>query len=267
MLQQTTVGGRRAPATTAFLDRFPDLRRAGAGPRRSSVLAAWSGLGYYARARNLHAAARADPPRARRAAARAIPRPCATLPGLRRLHGRRRRLARLRGAAARRSTPTSTRVLSRLFAIGGVAGTRAPHRAPCAGASPPSCPARPRRPHRGAHGSRPADLHAAATRLPGAARSRASAPLARGAGALSARTKPRPARRSGLRGRRRRAGRRADAARAVDGGSSCAASGSFPRRDGRLARARAARLRIVARGARPGASRQRAPRAGRATRS
>ena len=57
MLQQTTVQavlGRY----TAFLARFPDLVRLSRA-REESVLAAWSGLGYYARARNLHRAARA----------------------------------------------------------------------------------------------------------------------------------------------------------------------------------------------------------------
>jgi len=56
MLQQTTVKvvERRWPV---FLDRFPDLD----GLARASeeeVLAAWSGLGYYSRARALHRAAR-----------------------------------------------------------------------------------------------------------------------------------------------------------------------------------------------------------------
>jgi len=56
MLQQTTV-----PAVLAryerFLERFPDLD-ALARATQEEVLAAWSGLGYYARARNLHEAAR-----------------------------------------------------------------------------------------------------------------------------------------------------------------------------------------------------------------
>ena len=56
MLQQTRVA-----AVTAyyqrFLDRFPTVQ-ALAAARMSAVLAAWSGLGYYRRARNLHAAAR-----------------------------------------------------------------------------------------------------------------------------------------------------------------------------------------------------------------
>ncbi len=52
MLQQTTVaavGGY----FTAFTTRWPDVR-ALAGAPLEAVLAAWAGLGYYARARNLH---------------------------------------------------------------------------------------------------------------------------------------------------------------------------------------------------------------------
>jgi A/G-specific adenine glycosylase len=56
MLQQTRVAAvlehyRR------FLKKFPDVRTLAAA-RQASVLAAWSGLGYYRRARMLHAAAR-----------------------------------------------------------------------------------------------------------------------------------------------------------------------------------------------------------------
>ncbi len=56
MLQQTTV---RAviPYYRRFLRRFPRLRDL-ARARPGAVLAAWSGLGYYRRARDLHAAAR-----------------------------------------------------------------------------------------------------------------------------------------------------------------------------------------------------------------
>ena len=56
MLQQTTV---RAviPYYRRFLRRFPTLRSLSRA-RLPSVLAAWSGLGYYRRARHLHAAAR-----------------------------------------------------------------------------------------------------------------------------------------------------------------------------------------------------------------
>ena len=57
MLQQTTVKAV-TPRYDTFLHRWPDvssLARAELG----EVLAAWAGLGYYARARNLHACARA----------------------------------------------------------------------------------------------------------------------------------------------------------------------------------------------------------------
>ncbi|MBI5240472.1 MAG: A/G-specific adenine glycosylase [Elusimicrobia bacterium] len=56
MLQQTTVAAV-LPRYEAFLRRFPDLRRL-ARSREPEVLRAWAGLGYYARARNLRAAAR-----------------------------------------------------------------------------------------------------------------------------------------------------------------------------------------------------------------
>jgi len=57
MLQQTQVSVV-LPYWTAFLGRFPDLA-ALARASLDDVLAAWRGLGYYARARNLHRAARA----------------------------------------------------------------------------------------------------------------------------------------------------------------------------------------------------------------
>ena len=56
MLQQTTVKVVR-PYYEAFLARFPTLLDLAAA-REDEVLAAWSGLGYYHRARNLHRAAR-----------------------------------------------------------------------------------------------------------------------------------------------------------------------------------------------------------------
>ena len=56
MLQQTQVS-RVLDYYQRFLERFPDLA-ALAKARQPRVLAAWSGLGYYARARNLHALAR-----------------------------------------------------------------------------------------------------------------------------------------------------------------------------------------------------------------
>jgi A/G-specific adenine glycosylase len=56
MLQQTRVAAV-IPYYERFLRRFPSVRRL-ARAREASVLAAWSGLGYYRRARMLHAAAR-----------------------------------------------------------------------------------------------------------------------------------------------------------------------------------------------------------------
>jgi A/G-specific adenine glycosylase len=56
MLQQTRVEVA-IPYYERFLARFPTLA-ALAAAREDDVLAAWAGLGYYARARNLHAAAR-----------------------------------------------------------------------------------------------------------------------------------------------------------------------------------------------------------------
>jgi A/G-specific adenine glycosylase len=56
MLQQTRVGAV-LPRYREFLRRFPNLR-ALAAARLDQVLAAWSGLGYYRRARALHQTAR-----------------------------------------------------------------------------------------------------------------------------------------------------------------------------------------------------------------
>jgi A/G-specific adenine glycosylase len=56
MLQQTTVRSA-VPYYEAFLERFPAVGDL-AGAPEDEVLAAWSGLGYYHRARNLHRAAR-----------------------------------------------------------------------------------------------------------------------------------------------------------------------------------------------------------------
>jgi A/G-specific adenine glycosylase len=56
MLQQTLVAAV-VPYYRRFLERFPDVA-ALARARPAEVLACWSGLGYYARARNLHRAAR-----------------------------------------------------------------------------------------------------------------------------------------------------------------------------------------------------------------
>ena len=57
MLQQTTVAAV-IPYYTKFLRLFPDVH-ALASAEAPSVMAAWAGLGYYARARNLHACAKA----------------------------------------------------------------------------------------------------------------------------------------------------------------------------------------------------------------
>ena len=56
MLQQTQVS-RVLDFYARFLARFPDLERLAAA-REGQVVAQWRGLGYYARARNLHKLAR-----------------------------------------------------------------------------------------------------------------------------------------------------------------------------------------------------------------
>jgi A/G-specific adenine glycosylase len=55
MLQQTTVTAV-IPYYERFVSRFPTVEALAAAPL-DSVLSAWAGLGYYARARNLHACA------------------------------------------------------------------------------------------------------------------------------------------------------------------------------------------------------------------
>ncbi len=57
MLQQTTVKAV-APYYARFLERFPTVEALAAAPLED-VLKRWAGLGYYARARNLHACAQA----------------------------------------------------------------------------------------------------------------------------------------------------------------------------------------------------------------
>lgn len=57
MLQQTTVAAV-TPRFTAWVTRWPDVASLAAAPE-ADVMAAWAGLGYYARARNLVRAARA----------------------------------------------------------------------------------------------------------------------------------------------------------------------------------------------------------------
>tara|TARA_R110002072_G_scaffold15856_32_gene62889 strand:- start:4430 stop:5449 length:1020 start_codon:yes stop_codon:yes gene_type:complete len=57
MLQQTTVAAVK-PYFAAFTGRWPDVAALAAAPEEE-VMAAWAGLGYYSRARNLVKAARA----------------------------------------------------------------------------------------------------------------------------------------------------------------------------------------------------------------
>jgi len=57
MLQQTTVKAV-GPYYARFLERWPNIRALAAAPL-DDILKAWAGLGYYARARNLHACAKA----------------------------------------------------------------------------------------------------------------------------------------------------------------------------------------------------------------
>lgn len=57
MLQQTRVAAV-LPRYEIFIQRFPSVQNLAAA-KLASVLAEWSGLGYYRRARNLHAAAQA----------------------------------------------------------------------------------------------------------------------------------------------------------------------------------------------------------------
>ena len=78
MLQQTRVAAVLEPYQV-FLGRFPTIEKLAAA-RETSVLAAWSGLGYYRRARMLHAAAQGN---CKRSTPASFPRPpsnCASCP-------------------------------------------------------------------------------------------------------------------------------------------------------------------------------------------
>ncbi len=111
MLQQTTVTAA-IPYYERFVSRFPTLEALAAAPL-DRVLAAWAGLGYYARARNLHAGARAI------AASGDFPREPAALralPGI----GRYTATAIAAIAFGRPGVPVDgnvERVVARLFAI------------------------------------------------------------------------------------------------------------------------------------------------------
>jgi A/G-specific adenine glycosylase len=120
MLQQTTVAAVRS-RYDAFLKRFPDLSTL-ARAREDSVLAAWSGLGYYARARNLRAAARLIARRHGGVFPR-DPKDLARLPGFGEYTAAA--VASLAfGVRAPAADANVTRVVSRIFAIPGRAGSR-----------------------------------------------------------------------------------------------------------------------------------------------
>ena len=76
MLQQTTIAAVK-PYFATFLARFPNIKALAAAPEEA-VMSAWAGLGYYSRARNLHACAKA---------VAAVGRFPDTLDGLRKLPG------------------------------------------------------------------------------------------------------------------------------------------------------------------------------------
>ena len=60
MLQQTQVNRVKEEYYPQFLEKFPSLQVL-ANAKQDDVLSAWSGLGYYSRARNLHKTAIASP--------------------------------------------------------------------------------------------------------------------------------------------------------------------------------------------------------------
>lgn len=112
MLQQTTTAAV-APYFERFLARFPDVHALARAPA-PEVMAAWAGLGYYARARNLHACAQAVS-----AAGGAFP---ATVAGLEALPGIGPYTARAIGAIAFGIPVVPVdgnveRIVARLFAI------------------------------------------------------------------------------------------------------------------------------------------------------
>jgi A/G-specific adenine glycosylase len=113
MLQQTQVAAV-IPYYQRFVARFPDERALAAGSL-DEVLHLWSGLGYYARARNLHACARALVERHGGAFPREE-RALRTLPGI----GRYTAAAIAAIAFGCRTTPVDgniERVIARLFRV------------------------------------------------------------------------------------------------------------------------------------------------------
>jgi A/G-specific adenine glycosylase len=120
MLQQTTVEAVRN-RYGGFLRRFPDLATL-ARAREDSVLAAWSGLGYYARARNLRRAAK-EILRSHGGVIPSDPAVLHRLPGFGEYTAAA--VASLAfGVRAPAADANVTRVVSRLFAIPGLAGSR-----------------------------------------------------------------------------------------------------------------------------------------------
>ena len=116
MLQQTTVK-TVLPYYTGFVNRFPTLQALAEEPEEE-VLAAWSGLGYYHRARNLHRGAQHV---AERHAGR-FPRSLRVRAGRARASASTRRAPCSRSRTACRcrwSTGTCRRVLARLLALRG----------------------------------------------------------------------------------------------------------------------------------------------------
>jgi hypothetical protein len=124
MLQQTTIA-TVVPYWERFLARFPDVETLAAASE-SEVLSHWSGLGYYRRARQLHAAARLVMAGNRR-------RPACGLRGL--APPARRRALRGRGHRQHRPGPARTRRrCQRAARPGPLAGPCRPGPGPRAGA-------------------------------------------------------------------------------------------------------------------------------------
>jgi len=120
MLQQTQVD-TVIPYYTRFVARFPDLPSLAAAPVED-VLALWSGLGYYARARNLHKCAQAVM-KHHQGSFPADPALLAELPGI----GRSTAAAISAfsyGTRAAILDGNVKRVLARVFGIDGFPGTR-----------------------------------------------------------------------------------------------------------------------------------------------
>jgi A/G-specific adenine glycosylase len=124
MLQQTQVD-QAVPYFNRFIERFPTVRHL-AKADQQDVLKAWEGLGYYARARNLHRAAIT----VMRERAGEVPR---DVPGLRTLPGVGEYIARAVASIAF-DAPVSVvdsnvkRCLARIFLLDDAVNTGGPHR-------------------------------------------------------------------------------------------------------------------------------------------